>query len=148
MAPRFQQTLDYIKGLIQRGEPYQAPTAAVALGISEEAIADRLAELRRAGLIRCAYRRVGYTLVSITIDGLGSTPWPTNRATISRGKLPVPKKHDLSESEIAARRAETERLHAERQQWLAREFRGRGKGPSASSFDPYAAAIARAYRMD
>lgn len=147
MAPRFQATLGYIRGLIARNEPFQAELAARVFGISVEAMSDRLAELRRAGLIRCSYRRVGYTLTSISIEGLGQTPWPVERLTASRGKSLTPKKHDLSAAEIAARRAETERVHAERQSWLAREFRGKGKGPSASSIDPYAAAIARAYRM-
>lgn len=147
MTPRLKETLDYIKGLIRHGKPFQAVLASEALGISVEAVSDRLKDLRRAGLIRCSYRRIGFTVASISIDGLGSTPWPNERMTVSRGKMRTPKKHELSAEEIAARRAETERAHAERQQWLAREFKGRGKGPTPSSFDPYAAAVARAYRM-
>ena len=144
MSPHLQKTLDYIKGLIASGRPFQASTASMALKMSGRSVSNVLTDLKRAGLIRCEYRRGKATIMRVKIDGLGATPWPDEASVVRR----VERVDFLAEEQrIAAEREKVERERMERRQsWLAREFRGRGRGPAASSFDPYAAAVARAYR--
>lgn len=136
--------LSYLKGLIIAGKPYQSITASRALGRTRDAVNRDLHAFRGNGIITTEIRRDGgFTMVRVTIAGLGTTPWPTVRDPEQPEKVAATAKHGLSEAEILARRLETERAHADRQKWLARERRD-WKRPERV-LDGAESAVARAY---
>lgn len=137
-------TISYLRGLIANGKPYRHVTAAADLGLSRHATTERVNWLIKKGIVQVERRVAGERQMRVSLDGVNWTPWPavTKRMrTANHAKPSV--KNNLSEAEILARRLETERAHADRQKWLARERRDWRRPKRV--LDGAEAAVARAY---
>lgn len=128
------EILSYIRGLILSGKPFRLKWAERDTGRSEKSIGSVLRYCRSHGIMTCERRHYdGIQGTRITLIGVGSTAWPSAKEVKPKKDMVIcPVSPRIGEEEIVRRRIDAEETRiAMKRDNLAREYRGKGRHPSA-----------------